>query len=77
VLLLAETEERAAMAIIERLRRAAGESASSPTTRVRTTAGLAQYRPGRHLGAEELLQEAEAALYAAISEGGDCTATAP
>ena len=77
VLLLAETEERAAMAIIERLRRAAGERAGAGAVSVRTTAGLAQYRPGRHLGAEELLQEAEAALYAAISEGGNCTATAP
>ncbi len=77
VLLLAETEERAAMAIIERLRRAAGERAGAGAVRLRTTAGLAQYRPGRHLGAEELLQEAEAALYAAISEGGNCTATAP
>ena len=76
-LLLAETDERAAMTIIERLRRADGQSVSVQPGRARTTAGLAQYRPGRHLSAEELLREAEAALYAAVSEGGDCTATAP
>ena len=76
-LLLAETDERAAMSIIERLRRTAAQSASLQPGRARTTAGLAQYRPGRHLSAEELLREAEAALYAAVSEGGDCTATAP
>ncbi len=76
-LLLAETDERAAMTIIERLRRTAGENAGARASRARTTAGLAQYRPGRHLAADELLHEAEAALYAAVSEGGDCTATAP
>lgn len=76
-LLLAETDERAAMTIIERLRRTAGEKTGARAGRARTTAGLAQYRPGRHLVAEELLHEAEAALYAAVSEGGDCTATAP
>ncbi len=76
-LLLAETDERAAMTIIERLRRTAGETAGARAGRARTTAGLAQYRPGRHLAADELLREAEAALYAAVSEGGDCTATAP
>ncbi len=75
-LLLSDTEERAAMSILERLRRSVGEHASG-AGRVRTTAGVAQYRPGRHLAAEELLAEAEAALYAAISEGGDRTATAP
>ena len=76
-LLLAETDERAAMTIIERLRRTAGDTAGVRAGRARTTAGLAQYRPGRHLAADELLHEAEAALYAAVSEGGDCTATAP
>jgi diguanylate cyclase (GGDEF)-like protein len=76
-LLLAETDERAAMTIIERLRRTVAQSVSAMPGRARTTAGLAQYRPGRHLSAEELLREAEAALYAAVSEGGDCTATAP
>lgn len=77
VLLLAETEERAAMSILERLRRTVSESAAGSHTRIRTTAGVAQYRPGRHMAAEELLQEAEAALYAAVTEGGDGTATAP
>ena len=76
-LLLAETDERAAMTIIERLRRTVTQSGASRPGRARTTAGLAQYRPGRHLSADELLGEAEAALYAAVSEGGDCTATAP
>ena len=76
-LLLAETDERAAMSIIERLRRTAAQGVSLQPGRARTTGGLAQYRPGRHLSAEELLREAEAALYAAVSEGGDCTATAP
>ncbi len=76
-LLLAETDERAAMSIIERLRRAAAQSVGARAARARTTAGLAQYRLGRHLSAEELLREAEAALYAAVSEGGDGTATAP
>ena len=76
-LLLAETDERAAMSIIERLRRTAAQSVGARAGRARTTAGLAQYRPGRHLSAEELLREAEAALYAAVSEGGDGTATAP
>ena len=76
-LLLAETDERAAMTIIERLRRTVTQSGGGRPGRARTTAGLAQYRPGRHLSADELLGEAEAALYAAVSEGGDCTATAP
>jgi diguanylate cyclase (GGDEF)-like protein len=76
-LILAETNERRAMMIIEQLRRTTREMAAIHTGRVRTTAGLAQYRPGRHLAADELLHEAEAALYAAVSEGGDCTATAP
>ncbi|MFI5167739.1 MAG: diguanylate cyclase domain-containing protein [Thermoanaerobaculales bacterium] len=76
ILLLADTEERAAMSILERLRRSVAEHVGG-VSHVRTTAGVAQYRPGRHLAAEELLQEAEAALYAALSEGGDCTATAP
>ena len=76
VLMLGDTEERAAMSILERLRRSVAEHPTG-AGRARTTAGVAQYRPGRHLAAEELLAEAEAALYAAISEGGDCTATAP
>ena len=77
VLLLAETDERSAMSIIERLRRAAGEGVAPRAGRARTTAGLAAYHPGRQPSADELLREAEAALYAAVSEGGDCTATAP
>ena len=76
-LLLAETDEHAAMAIIERLRRGANDHAGDRASRTRVTVGLAQVRPGGHLSAGELLREAEAALYAAVSEGGDCTATAP
>lgn len=75
--LLAETEERGAIATLERLRHTVAEGLQSPQMRARTTAGVVQYRPGRHSGAEELLAEAEAALYAALSEGGDCTTTAP
>ncbi len=75
--LLAETEERGAIATLERLRHTIAEGLQGTQARVRTTAGVVQYRPGRHTDAEELLAEAEAALYAALSEGGDCTTTAP
>jgi GGDEF domain-containing protein len=75
--LLADTEERGAIATLERLRHAVVEALQGGTSRPRTTAGVVQYRPGRHPGADELLAEAEAALYAALSEGGDCTTTAP
>jgi diguanylate cyclase (GGDEF)-like protein len=76
VILLADTEERAAAALVDRLRRSIREHSPGPD-RLHAAAGVAQYRPGRHLAAEELLHEAQAALYAALSEGGDCTATAP
>jgi diguanylate cyclase (GGDEF)-like protein len=76
-LLLADTEERAAMTILERLRRTVAESATSGQGRPVVTAGVAQHRPSRHVAADELIEAAEAALYAAIAEGGDCTATAP
>jgi diguanylate cyclase (GGDEF)-like protein len=76
-ILLAQTEERGAIATLERLRHTIAEGLQGPQVRVRTTAGVVQYRPGRHTGPEELLAEAEAALYAALSEGGDCTTTAP
>jgi diguanylate cyclase (GGDEF)-like protein len=76
-LLLADTEERSAMVILERLRRAVAEGDPTRPDRVPTTAGVAQFRATRHVVAEELLEEAEAALYAALAEGGDCTATAP
>ena len=75
--LLAETEERGAIVTLERLRHTVAESLQGSQVRTRTTAGVVQYRPGRHSGAEEVLAEAEAALYAALSEGGDCTTTAP
>lgn len=75
--LLAETEERAAVATLERLRRAVSESPPAGQARLRTTAGVAQFRQNRHLRPDDLLSEAEAALYAALSEGGGCTATAP
>ncbi len=74
--LLADTEERAAMSTLDRLRRAIADGAAGSRRPV-TSAGVAQYRPGRHSGPAELLAEAEGALYAALSEGGDATATAP
>jgi GGDEF domain-containing protein len=74
---LAETDERAGVSTLERLRRAVTEGAGGSRRKLGVSAGVAQFRPARHGAAEELLQEAEAALYAAISEGGDCTATAP
>jgi GGDEF domain-containing protein len=76
-LLLAETEERGAIATLERLRHVVAEELLGSQARARTTAGVVQFRAGRHTGAEDLLAEAEAALYAALSEGGDCTTTAP
>jgi GGDEF domain-containing protein len=77
VLLLSDTEERGAIATLERLRHAVAEALQASAVRPRTTAGVVQYRPGRHPGAGEVIAEAEAALYAALSEGGDCTTTAP
>jgi diguanylate cyclase (GGDEF)-like protein len=76
-ILLAETDERGAISTLERLRHIVAECMHDTQIRVRTTAGVVQYRPGRHTGGDELLAEAEAALYAALSEGGDCTTTAP
>ena len=75
--LLADTEERGAIATLERLRHAVAEAMQGGTVRPRSTAGVVQYRPSRHPGADEVIAEAEAALYAALSEGGDCTTTAP
>jgi diguanylate cyclase (GGDEF)-like protein len=75
---LVDTDERSAMGIIERLRASVSEGASSAGHgRVRTAAGVAQYRTARHIYYHDLMQEAEAALYAALSESGNCTATAP
>jgi hypothetical protein len=74
-LLLEESVEREALSQLERLRRALRQRPGSLL--LRPTAGLAAYNPARHATAEELLKAAEAALYAARSEGGDCTATAP
>lgn len=76
-LLLPETEERTAMATLERLRRSVGERFTASGSRLNTTAGVAEFRPVRHITTAELVEEAEAALYAALNEGGDCTATAP
>ncbi len=75
-ILLADTDERAAMATLDRLRRAIADTLGAshhPTT----VAGVAQYRPSRHALPAELLAEAEGALYAAMNEGGNATATAP
>jgi diguanylate cyclase (GGDEF)-like protein len=77
-MLLVETDERNAMAIIERLRQTvATGTPSAGQPRIRTSAGVALFRPPRHAFYGDLLQEAEAAIYAAIAEGGNCTATAP
>jgi GGDEF domain-containing protein len=75
--LLADTEERGAIVTLERLRHAVADALHAAGARPRTTAGVVQYRPGRHSGPEDVIAEAEAALYAALSEGGDCTTTAP
>jgi GGDEF domain-containing protein len=75
--LLADTEERGAIVTLERLRHAVADALHAAGGRPRTTAGVVQYRPGRHSGPEEVVAEAEAALYAALSEGGDCTTTTP
>lgn len=77
IVMLADTEERGAIATLERLRHAVVEALHGGGVRPRTTAGVVQYRAGRHPGADEVVAEAEAALYAALSEGGDCTTTAP
>jgi diguanylate cyclase (GGDEF)-like protein len=75
---LVDTDERAAMAIIERLRVSVSEGTpGAGQARIRTAAGVAQYRAARHSYCPDLVLEAEAALYAALSEGGNCTATAP
>jgi len=76
-ILLADTEERGAIATLERLRHTLAERLASETAHIRTSAGVVQYRPGRHSGPEEVVAEAEAALFAALSEGGDRTTTAP
>ncbi len=75
-IILAESDERGAVATLERLRRAvADEGDGAP--RVTATVGVTQFRGSRHATAGELLEETEAALYAALSEGGGCTASAP
>ena len=76
-IMLADTDERSATTTVERLRRSVVEAVPASQVRPRTAAGIAQYRPVRHGRAEELVSEAEAALYAALSEGGERTATAP
>jgi GGDEF domain-containing protein len=76
-ILLAETDERTAVGALERLRRAVSDGLGLDRAGVRVSAGVTQYRASREPGPRDLLGEAEAALFAAISEGGDCTATAP
>lgn len=74
-LLLDGVDERAALAHLERIRRALRQDPGS--RQIRLTAGLAASKPDRFATAEELLKAAEAALFAARSEGGDLVATAP
>lgn len=73
--LLEGLDEREALAYIERVRRALRQLPDRLL--LRPTAGLAAFRAGRYGSAEEVVKAAEAALYAARAEGGDCTATAP
>ncbi|MGQ9494675.1 MAG: diguanylate cyclase domain-containing protein [Thermoanaerobaculaceae bacterium] len=74
-MLLDDLDEREAVAHLERIRRALRQGPGG--LQIRLTAGLAASRPARFATAEELLKAAEAALFAARSEGGDCVATAP
>lgn len=74
-ILLDAQDEREALAYVERVRRALRQLPDRFL--LRPTVGLAAFKAGRHATAEELVKAAEAALYAARSEGGDCTATAP
>lgn len=73
--LLDSVEEREAVAHLERIRRALRQGPGG--LQIRLTAGVAASRPARFATAEELLKAAEAALFAARSEGGDCVAIAP
>lgn len=73
--LLDALDEREALAYLERVRRALRQLPDRVF--LRPTAGLAAFRPGRYASVEEIVKAAEAALYAARAEGGDCTATAP
>ncbi|GBC79845.1 hypothetical protein HRbin09_01072 [bacterium HR09] len=68
-------DEREALAYVERVRRALRQLPDRFL--LRPTVGLAACKAGRYSTAEELVKAAEAALYAARAEGGDCTATAP
>lgn len=74
-MLLDGVDERAAVAHLERIRRALRQGPGG--LQIRLTAGVAAARPTRFATAQELLKAAEAALFAARSEGGDCVATAP
>lgn len=74
-ILLEEQDKREALAYVERVRRALRQVPDRFL--LRPTAGLAAFKAGRYTTAEELVKAAEAALYAARAEGGDCTATAP
>lgn len=74
-ILLDAQDEREALAYVERVRRALRQLPDRFL--LRPTVGLAAFKAGRYATAEELVKAAEAALYAARAEGGDCTATAP
>lgn len=74
-ILLDNQDEREALAFLERVRRALRQLPDRFL--LRPTVGLAAFKAGRYATAEELVKAADAALYAARAEGGDCTATAP
>lgn len=75
--LLADADERTAVLAVERLRLAVLSSLPSGAFHAGIAAGVAQFRQGRYEVARELLDEAEAALYAATVEGPNATATTP
>lgn len=75
--LLPDADERAAVSTVERLRRVVLDSAPKGSPRPWVTAGVVQFRAGRHQSAQDFLADAEAALYAAAAEGRNATATTP
>ena len=74
LLVLPEQTLETAQIAVERVRRAVerlaiSQRASGPDARLTVSAGIAAYRPGSATTAEELVQQADAALYLAKSAG--------
>jgi two-component system cell cycle response regulator len=79
VVVLPDTDREAAMVVAERIRKAVGEvpfrvRADVGTLRVSCSIGVAVHKPGAK--AEDVLREADAALYQAKGEGRDRVAAA-